>query len=636
MKRAIFLASVLAFAAGELPALAAPPAKAKTKKKKKKEKEKPAAPAKEEPPKKVAPIVPTEEPKEPTRAVVAPPTDEELRVEEGKRKEEAEQRKESQVTPGTASRWSNKGAMVPIESPVPITAELPERAVPIASGVQTPGQALLSVQQEVLSARLSFGGYHLQTKGQRQTFVPGDRAQDIATPMLDAGTRDIDFLRARATMGYQHIAGSDFALKLDAEYRPQISGSRFTDWRINELYASYGLTEQRDPEAPWWGLALGRLAIREAGYAQADGLAFRFKVADWLRFGVFGGITGNPYGYNWTQKKTQVISADWITGGAFAGVETNDLIVNLAGVVTYANINPLLKDLDRLYLYLDAAYLILPELNVVLNGWLDILPGGQVVQNIDGTIFWAPIEELSLSLGGGRFTTVTYEATTNYTYVANGTNLYNPNLGPVVGVDEQPVVPYDAVQQTTIYNTARLRAGYRVLRDLDVNAKFDFFHRDGSAYQAQLQAVAGNTIRPSPIRMLPGASVRYRNPDIIDANVGFTYIIDKESQADAAIDFGIGRGFYGVYLGGDGRYYFGAIGAFDGGFSLSYTFPREWFPGVLVLRGTFRYFRENVNVFQPISGNNMIMRNDDGTIMGWTLIENQESILGFGGIEWRL
>jgi hypothetical protein len=336
---------------------------------------------------------------------------EEQRVEEAKLKLEAERRQMSRVTPGAPSRWSNRGAMVPVESTVPVAAELPERAIPIDQTIETPGQSLLGGgREEILSARLSFGYYHLQTKGQDQVFNQAfTLGQPNTTATLVPGKdRDIDFLRARATMGYDHIAGSDFAVRLDVEYRPNITGSRFTDYRLNEAYVSYGLTEFRTPDSPWWGLALGRLAIREAGYAQADGLAARFRIVDWLNLGVFGGVTANPYGYNWNLRSTEVFSVDWYTGGAFVSLQIPELIVNLAGVVTYGNLAVNAADFERAYIYLDGSWLILPELNFVVNGWVDLLPDSQIAQNITGSFNWSPWDDLSLALGGGRFTTLLY------------------------------------------------------------------------------------------------------------------------------------------------------------------------------------------------------------------------------------
>lgn len=584
---------------------------------------------------------PKEEPKEEAPKEPTPEELEAARIEAAKKKLEAEGRSKSKVTPGTASRWSNKGAMVPVASPVPVTAPMPERNVPITSRVETPGQDLLGGgREEILSARLSLGGYHLQTNNQDLVFVNAFKGENTSVPELNEGvTRDINFLRARATMGYEQIAGSDFSLRLDLEYRPQINGSRFTDQRLNELNVSYGLTEFRRSGGPWWGVSLGRVAVREAGYAQADGLAARFRIVDWLNVGLFGGVTGNPYGYNWNLRTTEIFSADWITGGGFISLQLPDLIVNVAGVVTYANIDVNLADIDRVYLYLDAAYLILPELNVMVNGWLDVLPDGQLIQNLDGTVAWTPTNDLSLSVGGGRFSTVLYALTTNYTYVANGENVFDPGLGRIVGVDGEPIVPFDSVLMTTVYNQARARAAYRIFGDLEVIARFTALFRDASVHQDALQAAAENTVVPATTRLLPGAGIRYRNPSIVDANAGFTYILDDQSQADAAVTFGLGRGLAGLYLSGDVRYYVGETGALDGGVSLSYTFPRDWFPGALSIRGMFRYFMEDVTLIRPVAGEDPEIIEGGEVILnpnGRETLEGQESILGYGGIEWRL
>ncbi len=579
---------------------------------------------------------------------------EEERVEAAKKKLELERRQSSKLTPGAASRWSNRGAMVPIASPVPVTAKLPARAVPITTTVETPGQSLLGGgSEEILSARLSFSGYHLQTSGLDRVLGPtaalpnpnaasqydqGDWS--IPTVQADAGSRDIDFLRARATLGYDHIAGSDFALHLDVEYRPQINGSRFTDYRLNEAYASYGLNEFRSTGGPWWGVALGRLAIREAGYAQADGIAARFRIVDWLRAGLFGGVTGNPYGYNWNLRSTEVFSADWYTGGAFVSLQLPELVVNVAGVVTYANIAANLADIDRAYLYLDGSWLILPELNMVVNGWFDVLPGGQAVQNVTGSFSWTPFDDLSLALGGGRFSTVLYAVSGGYTFSAAGTNAVLANNGDrtVLGQDNQPIVPFDAVLMTSVYNSAWVRGAYRVLRDLEISARFNALIRDSNVNRDALVQASGNTIAPSAVRLVPGLGARYRNPDIIDANFEVSYIVDDESQAKAVVSGGIGRGLFGLYLGADARYYAGEIPAFDTGGTLTYTLPRDWFPGALSLRGTFRYFRESVALYlqQPDLGAADYYRQDGGGVAGWDKLSQQETILAFGGIEWRL
>jgi hypothetical protein len=585
---------------------------------------------------------------------------EEKRVEDAKRKLEAERRKDSTVTPGTASRWSNRGAMIPVASPVPVIAALPERAVPIEGTIETPGQSLLGGgQEEILSARLSLSYYHINTMSQDQvfqqaTFVLG---QNTTTVLLQDQDRDIDFLRARATLGYDHIAGSDFSVRLDVEYRPQINGTRFTDYRLNEAYASYGLTEFRDRDGPWWGIALGRLAIREAGYAQADGLAARFRIVDWLRAGVFGGVTGNPYGYNWNLRTTEVFSVDYYTGGAFLSFQIPELIVNVAGVLTYANVAINASGIDRAYVYVDGAWLIMPELNFVVNGWLDVVSGGQVVQNVHGSLNWAPFDELSLSLGGGRFSTVLYGVSADplrckdvqnlnalgCSYVADGDNAYvfaDETTRVIYANDNTPIVPFDAVLMTSVYNTVWLRGAYSILRDLEVTAKFDTVIREASVNRDALIAETQSTVQPSALRMVPGVGLRYRNPDIVDARVAGAYIIDDQSQANALVSATVGRGLFGLYLSGDVRYYFGDIGGLDTGVHLSYTFPRDWFPGALSVRGTFRFFRENVALFVPTPSVDPLVPARDpmnpANVPDWEVIEKQDSILGYAGIEWRL
>ncbi len=537
------------------------------------------------------------------------------------------------------SRWSNRGAMVPIVSPVPVTAELPERAVPIETPVETPGQALSGgAGEERISARLSLSGYHLETSGLGRVLGPTPR--DTPAPpndsryatnnweiptVQDGASRDIDLLRARATLGYEHIAGTELSLHLDVEYRPQISGSRFTDYRLNEAYASYGLDEQRTQEAPWWGVALGRLAVREAGYAQADGIAARFRIAGGLQAGIFGGVTGNPYGYNWNQRRTEVFSADWYTGGAFVSLQLPELSVNLAGVVIYAKIAEGLSDVDRAYVYLDGAWLILPELNLVVNGWLDVLPGGQVVQNLSGSFSWSPFDDLSLALGGGRFSTLLYAVSSGYTFTAAGDNavVVGGNQRTIVDPDGQPVVPFDAALMTSIYSTAWLRGAYRILRELELGVRLDVLIRD---------------VVPGAPRVVPGVTVRYGNPEIIDAHVDLAYIADPESQAKAVISGGLGRGLFGFYLSGDLRYLPGDIDAFDAGTTLGYTFPRGWFPGTLSVHGMFRYFRENVALYlqEPDLASIVYELQPDGEIRGWETIEKQETLIAFAGIEWRL
>jgi hypothetical protein len=216
--------------------------------------------------------------------------EEQRRVEAAKKKLELENRKGSKITPGTASRWSNKGAMTPVVSEVPLTAPLPDRAKPIEPGtVETPGQALIG-EEELLQARLYYSMSHLETRGQDFVYAPVNNGVEVVRRPWD---NDLDLYRARASIAYEKIAGSDFGLHLDLEYRGRWSGSYPTDHRINELYVSYGLADFRRDDGPTFGIALGRLAIREAGYAQTDGAVFRVQLSPDLKLGAFGGVTGN-------------------------------------------------------------------------------------------------------------------------------------------------------------------------------------------------------------------------------------------------------------------------------------------------------------------------------------------------------
>ena len=108
-------------------------------------------------------------------------------------------------------------------------------------------------------------------------------------------------------------------------------------------------------------------------------------------------------------------------------------------------------------------------------------------------------------------------------------------------------------------------------------------------------------------------------------------MIDDRSNTDAIVSGGIGRGLFGLYAGADARYYLGTMNGLDGGVTLTYTFPRHWFPGLLMVRAMGRYFREDVALIRPI-----IVEGQPQSMPEEEDIPVQESYLGFVGIEWRM
>lgn len=552
-------------------------------------------------------------------------------------------RAESKVTPGAPSRWSNMGAIEPIESPVEVQAPLPQRNLPRAPGVETPGQRLQN-DEDRLSARVSLSGYRLSTNGQDVVYANERDGRNLIRLNQD---RDIELIRGRATLGYERIQGSEFSAYLDTEYRPRLNGDgRFDNLILNEMNVAWGLTDAFTRDGPDFGVALGRVAIREAGYAQADGAAVRWRPVESLHLGMFGGVTGNPFGYNWAQRSPELFSTDWITGGLFGRWRSRNIQVSLAGVVTIGNVPrppPDPGSLDRIYVYADASWTPFRDVSVFATGFLDVLPSGSVVQNAEVIGAWTP-GRLNLRLGLGRFSTLTYEVSTGYSFVVDparntfdGTGANNP---PIVDQNGDAVVPFDGARLTAIYNQIRLSAGYRLLDRLELFLRANTLLRDVSL--AQEQSVGGLEPSPTPaaatvnfadVRFLPAVGVKLRDPDLLDAEFQATMVVDDQSQADAILRVAVGRGFMGLYLGLDGRYLLGDIDALDGGLSITYGLPRDWFPGLLQVRGSFRYFREDVAIERPaaIDQTGQLGPNDERAV-----IPVQESFLGFVGVEWRL
>lgn len=568
---------------------------------------------------------------------------EEERVEAAKKKIAAESRKGSKITPGTASRWSNKGAMAPIVSEVPITAPLPDRAIPLEPGQETPGQSL-SGDEELLEARVFFSAFHLETRGQDFVY---DKKEGLAAgaTRLEA-SRDIDLYRGRLTIAYERIAGSDVGLHIDMEYRPRSNGNRPTDHRINELYVSYGLTDFQRATSMSFGVAFGRVAPREAGYPTTDGALIRFKISEELKLGAFGGVTGNPYGYNWAQHQTQEISTAWLRAGGFIGYRTARTFTNAAVVATMARLGgqpsagtpgvPAESGLDRLYLYIDASWLATDTLNLFLIGWVDVV-GGHPIQNVEAVASYVPNRQLDMRLGIGRFSTMIYDISAPYSYYVDprGNSGTNPMVDSEI-VDDQgnPIVPYDGVVGSAIYNSVRGRLGYTFVPRFEAFGSFDLQLRDRSYTNALEMEKFGRVLDFAPLRFLPAVGARFRDPELFDASTTFTYILDKQSNATASIQGAVGRGWEGIYAQLDARAFFGEIPGSEMGLDLTYTLPRGLMPGRLFLRGSFRYYRESVSITRPeLTGPGMDIIGDAN---GLFVIPLQESFLGFLSFEWRL
>ncbi|MCK6544895.1 hypothetical protein L6R52_03445 [Myxococcota bacterium] len=551
-------------------------------------------------------------------------------------------RKGSQVTPGAASRWSNRGAMTPIESEVPLTAELPERAKPLAPGQETPGQALTGVE-ELLQFRFVVSGYHAETLGQDYVYNDPEIPNVPVTDAQQVGQdRFIDLMRFRASMAYERIGGTELGAHLDVEYRPRAGGSRPTDYRLNELYLSWGLTDFRGRTGgPDFGAALGRLAIREAGYARADGLALRYRVLPDLNVGAFGGFTGNPYGYNWALHKTEELSTEWMTGGAFVSYRGDRVFGSVAGVATLAGLGryadvrgstePGKNGLDRLYVYVDAAWLASEDLDVFALGFVDVV-GGLPIQSAELVGAYKLTDRVDLRVGVGRFSTILYDATTAYAYAIHDAK--NQGLVPgsvVVDENDRPIVPHDAVLQTAIYNHADLRAGYRFTRALEAWLSTELVLREPQKTQQEQQAVTGGQIEFAPLRLLPGVGARFRDPDLLDAGVELTYLVDEQSNASAIVQGSLGRAFGDLRVGVDGRAFFGDVAGKDGGAELTYTLPRDWMPGRLALRVMARYFEEDIAIARPKDPSVDIIADAAELV----LIPKQQSWTGFASLEWR-
>ncbi len=516
-------------------------------------------------------------------------------------------RKASAVTPGSLSRWSNAGAMEPIVTEVELTAPLPARAVPLLPGQATPGQRL-TAEDERLSAHLSLFGEHSQTVRQ------------------DA--EDLNLIRGRATIDYERIAKSEFGLHLDLEYRGTAGARRLTDRKINALYLSWGATDFRRDDGPAFGVALGRVAVREAGYAQVDGALLRYRVVPELKLGVYGGLTGNPYNYNWRLAATEDFSTGWVGGGLFGSMRLGPVSADLAAGLVLATFPG--GGLDRLYLYADVGWAVSDALDLYFTGWFDLLPNGTAIQNVELLGSYHPSRDLHLRLSAARYASLIYAFATNYSFRFDPRgNTIAPDL-TIVDEAGVPIDPYDARSLQSVYDELGARLGYRVVDELEPFV----------ALTIQIRESAGEgAVEFAGFRLLPSVGVTYRDPAILDVSAQVVGIVDAQTERKAVLQLAVGRELAGLRVGGDLRGFVGGQGAVDGGLDLTYTLSRELVPGRLLLRAMLRYVREDVVIARPTE---RCLADTEAAGCGsllpdqaLPLVPLQETVYGFAGVDWR-
>ncbi len=515
-------------------------------------------------------------------------------------------RKGSSVTPGSLSRWSNAGAMEPIVTEVEITAPLPARAVPLLPGQATPGQRL-TAEDERLTAHLALYGDHSQTVRQ------------------DAS--DINLIRGRASIDYDRIASSDFGLHLDLEYRGSAGARRLTDRKINALYASYGATDFRRDDGPAFGVALGRVAVREAGYTQVDGAALRFRITPELKLGAYGGFTGNPHNYNWRLARTEDFSTGWVGGGLFGALRLGPVFADFAAGLSLAG-----GDLDRLFVYLDAGWAVTEAFDLFLTAWLDLLPDGTPFQNVELLGSYHPSRDLHLRVSAARYASLVYAVSTDYSYRFDSRGATIPPDLTVVDEAGVAIVPYDAVLIQSVYHDLGARLGYRVTDALEPYA----------ALTVQIRGTGAEGAEDfEPLRILPAVGATFRDPEIIDVNAQVIGVVDAQTERKAILQLGVGRDFSGLRVGTDVRAYLGGVGSLDGGIDLTYSFPREWMPGRLLVRGMLRYIREDVTIARvpDVCAAGTVPEPAVCGLFGadtvLPLVPLQETVYGFLGVDWR-
>lgn len=543
----------------------------------------------------------------------------------------AKGRRKSERTPETVSRWSNRGAMEPIESEVPIAAPLPERAVPRPAGIETPGQRLRRATRSVFSARVRVTGYRWHTKGQDVRYVSGPASGDGVTALAQDG--DIELLRARVSLGYDRIQESLFSAHLDGEFRPSFHRTRPSDYRLNELSLSYGLYDLRQRWGPDFGVSMGRVLVREAGFAQADGIAVRYRMWPGTGAGLFGGVTGNPLGYNWRLQRPESFSTRWLTGGGFGRFHRGPWSVSIGGVATYARL-PATDRVDRAYGILQAAYS--PDRRVRLSALarMDAVDGLQSFQTADlgAHVRFSP--QLDLGVSAGRFSSIVYDAANPYSYVLDplGNRFGANQADPIVDEQGVPILPYNGAFLKAAYYRLRLRSGVRPHPNLELYTDLRGYLRDRQYAQAQALLPPNEApLTVSSLRFRPALGLRWRDPSGWQVGGWGARIFDGQAVNHSVAGLEAGFSFRWLSLRADGRAVLGDTSAWDGGAEAMVFLPRTMIPGTLSLHLAGRYFREGVQLERPLG----VEQEGFVDAPDLVLIDPQESYLVYAGLQWR-
>ena len=527
------------------------------------------------------------------------------------------------------SRWSNLGAMTPIKTEVPVQAELPKRNQPRLEPVATPGQSLTGRQGQ-LSSRISAAYYHVTTLGQDIGYAYSPDNPRIV--LLENANRDISLYRLRLDANYTRIGGTWFSAHTDGEYRGSRTTSRPTEYRLNSLHLSYGMTSHRKKREPVWGVQMGRVPIREAGFLAVDGLVLRVKPLPKLVLGAFGGLTNNPFRFNYRLYRPEEFSSDWSRFGGMVTWSMDNFFIEMASAATYYQKDDF--ELDRIVVYLNSGLSIAKGLDLFIHAWMDGLDTGQRIQNLQAIAAYRPSRQTYIRLVLERFSTIMYRFATPESFERD------PLGALVVPLDEQgnegartstivdengnPVDSFNSELQVATYSAARLRAGYKFTSKIEGFAQFDALMRTPDEF-VQPDSIAD-------FRFLPGLGLIYQNRQLFDAEVRGIAIVDDSATNRALLRLRAFRTWKGLTGSLDGQWFLGDENAADGGVSLAYQFPQSWFPGRLQVRSMFRYFYENVSLEQPTNGTISLQRGVDEL----RVIPIQESYMGYLGVDWKM